>query len=43
MKERAMFKGVVNLIIKQDDKILLFFLEAAKQLGLKEVPIKILE
>ena len=25
MKERAMFKGVINLIIKQDDKILLFF------------------
>ena len=25
MPERAMFKGVINLIIKQDDKILLFF------------------
>ena len=25
MKERAMFKGVINLIIKQDYKILLFF------------------
>jgi len=25
MTERALFKGVVNLIIKQDDKILLFF------------------
>ena len=25
MAERAMFKGVINLIIKQDDKVLLFF------------------
>lgn len=25
MSERALFKGVVNLIIKQEDKILLFF------------------
>ena len=25
MKERPMFKGVVNIVIKQDDKILLFF------------------
>ena len=25
MTERAMFKGVINLIIKQDDKVLLFF------------------
>ena len=25
MSERAMFKGVINLIIKQDDKVLLFF------------------
>lgn len=25
MKERPLFKGVVNIIIKQDDKILLFF------------------
>lgn len=25
MPERAMFKGVINLIIKQDDKVLLFF------------------
>ena len=25
MSQRAMFKGVINLIIKQDDKVLLFF------------------
>ena len=25
MSERAMFKGVINLIIKKDDKVLLFF------------------
>lgn len=25
MSERAMFKGVINLIIKQNDKVLLFF------------------
>ena len=25
MPERAMFKGVINLIIKKDDKVLLFF------------------
>lgn len=25
MAERAMFKGVINLIIKKDDKVLLFF------------------
>lgn len=25
MTERAMFKGVINLIIRQDDKVLLFF------------------
>lgn len=25
MSERAMFKGVINLIIKQDDRVLLFF------------------
>lgn len=25
MSERAMFKGVINLIIRQDDKVLLFF------------------
>ncbi len=25
MPERAMFKGIVDLIIKKDDKVLLFF------------------